>query len=110
MEMTSVKDFFNVTLPATIAANRSKFLAVGVILIKVPGEGTWTINLSAASCQPGDHLKKCEEKNWAEVEISSENLQAVAADSSVAMKFYLQGKMKITGDPMLAVKFAKLLG
>lgn len=67
--------------------------------------GEWTVNCTAnpPTCTKGDSGKaQCA------VEISSDDFKTMLADPNAGMQLYFQGKLRVSGDPMLAMKLQQL--
>lgn len=101
-------ELFNTQVPAALAAHPDKAKEIGAVyLFKVTGEGggTWTVDLASAtpSCVEG-------EKGGAQctIEIAHSDFMQMLGNSALGMQLYFQGKLKVTGDPMLATKLQKL--
>jgi putative sterol carrier protein len=78
-----------------------------VYCFKVTGDGggEWTVDLKAnpPTCTKGDSGKaQCT------VEVSSEDFKTMLGDPQAGMQLYFQGKLKVAGDPMLAMKLQQL--
>lgn len=107
---TSVKEFFDKRVPEALAAHpeRAKDVAA-VYLFKVggPGGGTWTANLVDAPpwCRPGViGNAQCT------IEVGDQDFCAmVDGGMQVAMQILMAGKLKISGDPQVMAKLAKVL-
>ena len=67
--------------------------------------GEWTVDTKAnpPSCVKGDSGKaQCT------VEVAHDDFKTVLSDSNTAMQLYFQGKLRVSGDPMLAMKLQQL--
>jgi putative sterol carrier protein len=65
------------------------------------GGGDWTVDLTGdpPTCNSGDTGNaQCT------IEVSSEDFKTMLSDPQAGMQLYFQGKLKVTGDPMLATK------
>lgn len=108
---TSASELFDQRVPAALAANPDKAKEIGAVYVfKISGEGggTWTVDLvsSPPTCTQG-------EKGTAQctIEISHDDFKQLLANMSnqaFGMQLYMQGKLKIAGDPMLAMKLTKI--
>ena len=102
-------DLFDNLIPKGIQAYPDKAKEVGAIYgFKVTGDGggEWTVNLKAdpPTCERGDNgTAECT------LEVTSEDFAAMLADPQQAMQLYFQGKLKVSGDPMLAMKLQSFL-
>ena len=99
---------FNERVPKALTTNPAKAREIGAIYcFKIAGEGggTWTVDLASdpPTCKTGDAGKaQCT------VEVSHDDFKAMLGNPSLGMQLYFQGKLRVTGDPMLATKLQKL--
>jgi putative sterol carrier protein len=107
---TSVKSFFDEKVPAALAVNPDKVKDVAAVyLFKITGDdgGTWTVDLvsSPPTCQRGEHgTPQCT------IEASDADFRGmVDGGMQAAMSLFFSGKLKVSGDPVLATKLSKLL-
>ncbi len=101
------KALFTEKLPKQIEANPDKAKEVGAIyLFNVSGDvgGSWTVNLKdEVGVQEGDAGNaECT------IEIADEDLAKVLEDPTAGMQLFFEGKLKVTGDPMLATKLQEI--
>jgi hypothetical protein len=102
------KELFDHQVPDAIAKNPDKAKEIGAVyLFKITGDGggEWTVDLASAtpSCKPGTHgTPQCT------VEVAHADFQSMLTNPALGMQLYFQGKLKVTGDPMLATKLQKL--
>jgi len=78
-----------------------------VYCFKVTGEGggEWTVDCTAdpPACTRGDTGKaQCT------IEVAADDFKTMLSDPNAGMQLYFQGKLRVTGDPMLATKLQKL--
>lgn len=69
------------------------------------GGGEWTVDLVAnpPTCTRGDGGKaQCT------VTVASEDFKTMLGDPNAGMQLYFQGKLQVTGDPMLGLKLQQL--
>lgn len=105
---SDVKHLFNELIPAALLAHPGKAKEVNAIYgfnITGDGGGQWTVDLTASppTCVPGDSGKaQCA------VEVAHEDFQQKFSNPQLAMQLYFQGKLRVTGDPMLATKLQQL--
>ncbi len=69
------------------------------------GGGEWTVDLKAdpPTCLPGVHAPaQCT------LEVAHSDFKSMLSNPNLGMQLYFQGKLKVTGDPMLATKLQKL--
>jgi hypothetical protein len=106
---SSAKELFDEQLPAALAKHPDKAKAVNAVyLFKIAGEGggDWTVDLTAdpPTCTSGDSGKaQCT------IEVAHEDFKAMLGNPQVGMQLYFQGKLKVSGDPMLATKLQQFL-
>jgi len=107
---TSVKEFFEKRVPEALAAHPERAKDVAAIyLFKIggPSGGDWTANLleSPPWCRPGViGSAQCT------IEVADQDFCAmVDGGMQVAMQILMTGKLKITGDPEVMAKLAKVL-
>lgn len=104
----SASELFNTQVPQALAAHPEKAKEIGAVyLFKITGDGggEWTVDLASAtpSCKPGVHgTAQCT------LELTHEDFKAMLGNPTLGMQLYFQGKLKVTGDPMLATKLQKL--
>lgn len=109
---TSASELFDQQLPARLAEHPEKAKEIGAIyLFKIGGDGggTWTADFvsSPPTCTKGEKgSPQCT------IEISHDDFKQLLANASnpgFGMQLYVQGKLKVMGDPMLAMKLSKVL-
>ncbi len=102
------KDLFDNHVPAGLAQHPDKARALNAIYcFKIAGEdgGVWTVDCTATppSCVRGDAGRaQCA------IEIAHEDFKAMLADPNVGMQLYFQGRLRVFGDPLLAMKLQQL--
>lgn len=107
----SAREFFNQQLPEALVKNANKVKDLGPVTYKFEiqgdGGGLWTVDLSSTSptCTPGE---KAGSPPMCTVEIAHEDFMRVFENPTFAMQLYFQGKLRVTGDPMLATKLQQL--
>ena len=115
-EVTSVAQLFDQRLPEFLKTGADQAAAVdGVFLFQVSGAdgGTWTLNFCAADAgpwvRPGAHgTPGCT------LDISAADLLRMlrllkGGNAQIGTQLFIQGKLKINGNPGLAMKLAPLL-
>ena len=107
---TSVKAFFDQKVPAVLATNPEKAKDVAAVyLFKISGAdgGTWTVDLVSVppTCVAGGGATpQCT------IEASDDDFRGmIDGGMQAAMSLFFSGKLKVTGDPILATKLSKLL-
>ncbi len=104
----SAKELFDEQVPKAIAKNPDKAKEIGAVyLFKIAGDGggEWTVDLASAtpSCTTGaGATPQCT------IEVAHEDFKAMLGNPQLGMQLYFQGKLRVTGDPMLATKLQKL--
>jgi putative sterol carrier protein len=104
----SAHELFDKQVPEAIAKNPDKAKEIGAVyLFKITGDdgGEWTVDLVSAtpSCQKGVHgTPQCT------IEVAHADFKSMLTNPALGMQLYFQGKLKVTGDPMLATKLQKL--
>ena len=105
---TSAQEVFDNLVPQGLSAYPDKARELNAIYcFKVTGDGggEWTVDTTAnpPSCVKGDSGKaQCT------VEVSHDDFKAMLADPNAGMQLYFQGKLRVSGDPMLAMKLQQL--
>lgn len=107
--MADPKTDFEQNIPEKINKDPEKAKNVGAIfLFKISGDngGTWTVNLKD---DPG--VKEGDQGNAeCTLEMSSEDWNSISDNPQSAMQLYFQGKLKVSGNAMLATKLQQILG
>ena len=101
------KKLFNEELPAAIAKNAEEAKAIGAkYQMNITGSGEWYIDVSETGpkCEPGDPGgADCT------ITILEEDFQKLQENPQAnGMQLYMSGKLKVAGNPMLAMKLQKL--
>jgi len=105
----SAAQLFDEQLPAALAQHPDKAKAVNAVYcFKISGEGggDWTVDLASdpPTCTRGDSGKaQCT------IEVAHDDFKAMLGNPQVGMQLYFQGKLKVSGDPMLATKLQQFL-
>ena len=104
----SASDLFDEILPAGISKNPDGARAVGAVYVfKIAGEGggEWTVDLASATpsvkkgVQPGAQCT---------IEVQHPDFISMLQNPALGMQLFMQGKLRVSGDPMLAMKLQKL--
>ncbi len=107
--MPDAQTSFTHHIPASIASDVEKAKAVdAVFLFKVNGAGggVWTVNMKD---EPG--VSEGDSGNAeCTIELSSEDWKAMTEKPGAAMQFFMQGKIKVTGNALLATKLQSVIG
>lgn len=108
MPNDSVQTLFDVKFPAALARAPEKAREVGAVYgFKIGGEGggEWTVDLRS---DPVSCVKGLGQHAQCTLEVSADDFVAMLANPAYAMQFYFQGRLRVTGDPMLATRLQKL--
>ena len=101
-----VKKLFNEDLPAALAKNADEAKSIGAkYQMNITGEGEWNIDVSSSgpACKAGSGPADCT------ITISSEDFQKLHENPQAnGMQLFFAGKLKVTGNQMLAMKLQKL--
>jgi putative sterol carrier protein len=104
----SASDLFDNILPKAIAANPDKAKEVGAVYaFKIEGEGggEWTVNLTDS----GPSIKAGAEASAnCTISVANSDFVAMLGNPALGMQLFMQGKLRVQGDPMLAMKLQKL--
>jgi hypothetical protein len=104
----SATEVFDELVPKGLAAFPDKARELNAIYcFKITGDGggEWTVDTTAdpPSCIKGDSGKaQCT------ITVAHDDFKAMLADPNAGMQLYFQGKLQVTGDPMLAMKLQQL--
>ena len=103
-----IKQLFNEMLPAALAKNADEARTLGArfqMNISGPTGGEWNIDATASgpSCTPGTGEADCT------ISITDEDFQKLAENPQAnGMQLFFAGKIKMQGNPTLAMKLNKL--
>ncbi len=102
-----IKKLFNEDLPAALTKNAEEAKAIGAkYQLNITGEGEWAIDVSSTgpSCKPGTDTADCT------ITVAAEDFQKLYENPQAnGMQLFFAGKLKVTGNQMLAMKLQKLL-
>lgn len=104
----NASELFDKLVPEGLAKHADKARELNAIYcFKITGDGggEWTVDTVAnpPTCTKGDTGKaQCT------VEVSHDDFKAMLADPNAGMQLYFQGKLRVSGDPMLAMKLQQL--
>jgi alkyl sulfatase BDS1-like metallo-beta-lactamase superfamily hydrolase len=101
---TSAKQLFDDLIPRGLQLHPEKAKQVNAIYafrIKGEGGGDWVVDLTGAppTCAPGQT-----ERAQCTIEIDHSDFQQMLSDPNAGMQLYFSGKLRVTGDPMLATR------
>ena len=101
-----VKKLFNEELPAALEKNPEEAKSIGAkYQMNITGEGEWFIDVSSSgpSCKPGSGAADCT------ITIAADDFQKLVENPQAnGMQLFFAGKLKVTGNQMLAMKLQKL--
>ena len=104
LKAQDAKQLFDTLVPRALKDSPDKAKEVNAIyLFKISGDGggEWTVDLvsSPPKCQTGDAGNaQCT------IDVAHDDFKQMLADPQVGMQLYFQGKLRVSGDPMLATK------
>ena len=102
------QDLFDNLVPQGLAQYPDKARELNAIYcFKITGEGggEWTVDCTSSppTCTKGDSGKaQCT------VEVASDDFKTMLSDPNAGMQLYFQGKLRVSGDPMLAMKLQQM--
>ncbi len=102
------KELFDVQVPKALKEHPDKAKEVNAIYcFKISGDGggEWTVDLTKdePTIETGDAgTAQCT------IEVEHDDFKQMLSDPQAGMQLYFQGKLKVTGDPMLATKLQTL--
>ncbi len=106
---TTAKELFE-QLAVSIAASKDEARKIdATILFKIGGEngGDWLVDCSA---NPPEVLFNSDKKASCTIECLDEDFERALETPAAGMELYFQGKIRIIGDPMIAMKLGALFG
>jgi len=103
-----VKKLFNEELPGALSRNAEEAKSIGAkFQLNITGEGEWFIDVSSTgpSCKAGTEAADCT------ITVAAEDFQKLVENPQAnGMQLFFAGKLKISGNQMLAMKLHKLFG
>jgi putative sterol carrier protein len=107
--MPDAKTDFGTNIPSKISKNPDASKAIGAIfLFKITGDkgGVWTVD-----CKTNPGVREGDEGSAdCTLELTDADWETISTNPSAAMQLYFQGKLKVTGNAMLATKLQQILG
>lgn len=103
------KELFDVDIPAVLQQHPDKAKDVNAVFyfnITGAGGGEWTVDLASETPKVS---KGNAGNSQCSMEIAHEDFQEILKDPQVGMQLYFQGKLKISGDPMVAMRLSQLM-
>ena len=107
--MPDAKTSFTRDIPRSIDSDVDKAKAVdAVFLFIVTGQdgGVWTVNMKDAPGVTRGDAGNAE----CTIELSTEDWKAMTDKPGAAMQFFMQGKIKLKGNALLATKLQSVIG
>lgn len=104
----TASELFDTLLPPKIAASPDKAREINAVYVfKVSGEGggEWTVDLAG---NPPAITKGVSPGANCTIEIANADFVNMLKNPALGMQLFMTGKLKVAGDPMLAMKLQKL--
>jgi putative sterol carrier protein len=106
--MADAQTDFGTRLPQKLSSDPAKAKSIGaVFLFKISGDGggVWTIDCKD---EPGVYPG---EKGTADctLELSADDWKTISDNPGAAMQLFFTGKLKVSGNPMLATKLQQII-
>ncbi len=98
------QELFNEQIPSALSKFPDKAREVNAIYcFKISGEGggTWSVDLT--SDPPTCNTEEASNAQCT-IEVAHDDFKTMLSDPQAGMQLYFQGKLKVSGDPMLATK------
>ncbi|MBL9040063.1 MAG: SCP2 sterol-binding domain-containing protein [Deltaproteobacteria bacterium] len=105
---TSASDLFDTLLPPKIAATPDKAREINAIYqFNITGEngGQWNVDLAG---NPPSITKGEKPGANCTITVAHEDFLKMLTNPALGMQLFMTGKLKVAGDPMLAMKLQKL--
>lgn len=103
---TSASELFDTLLPAALAKAPDKAREVGAIYVfKIGGEGEWTVDLKS---ETPSITKGVTPGAQCTIEVQGSDFMSMLSNPALGMQLFMTGKLRVAGDPMLAMKLQKL--
>jgi putative sterol carrier protein len=107
--MADARTDFSTRLPQKLASDPEKAKSINaVFLFKITGEGggTWTVDCkNEIGVREGEHgTPDCT------LELSAADWQVISERPSDATGLFFTGRLKVSGNPLLATKLQQILG
>ncbi|MBK8482077.1 MAG: SCP2 sterol-binding domain-containing protein [Proteobacteria bacterium] len=107
--MTMINAFFEQSLPQAMQRDPQRARELnGVFVIQLSGEGggSWTID---AKADPPTVAAGVSATADCKVELTATDFLAMLKDPQLGMQLFLEGRLVVQGDPMLATRLQDLL-
>lgn len=105
---TSASDLFDNILPSSIAKNPAAAQQVGAVYVfKISGDGggEWTVDLKSATPSVSKGVGAGAECT---IEVTNTDFVSMLQNPNLGMQLFMQGKLRVSGNPMLAMKLQNL--
>ena len=105
---TSAADLFDTILPPKIAASPDKAREINAIyqfIITGEGGGQWNVDLAS---NPPSITQGEKPGASCTIEVANTEFLGMLKNPALGMQLFMTGKLKVKGDPMLAMKLQKL--
>lgn len=102
-----ISKLFNADLPAKMAQDPTGASAIGVLFqIGIGGVGEWLVDAKSSTphCEQGYH-----ENRDCMIIMASEDFQHLWDNPQDTMQLFFAGKVKVTGNPTMAMKLSNLM-
>ncbi|HEY4242055.1 MAG TPA: SCP2 sterol-binding domain-containing protein [Kofleriaceae bacterium] len=104
----NAQDLFDNLVPQGLAQYPDKARELNAIYcFKISGDGggEWTVDTTS---NPPTCTKGASDKAQCTIEVTTEDFNTMLKDPNAGMQLYFQGKLRVSGDPMLAMKLQQL--
>ena len=101
---SNAKELFDDMIPRGIASNPDKAKQVGAVYVfRITGDGggDWIVDLTA---DPPSCTRGVSDKAQCTIEVAHTDFQRMLAEPNAGMELYFSGKLRVSGDPMLATR------
>lgn len=109
MEIKDAKSYFTDTVPAMLEKYPEKVLEAGATFsfnITGDGGGQWTMVLKGDAPALTEGLDEVD----CAIEMTNDDFVEMMGNFQLSMQFFFSGRLKVTGNPMLATKLQSVLG
>jgi hypothetical protein len=103
------QELFDKLMPEALQKHPDKAQEVNAIYffdITGTGGGQWTVDLVG---RPPQVVKGNAGNAQCSIQMAHDDFQAMLSDPQAGMQLYFQGKLQVSGDPMLAMKLQSFL-
>jgi alkyl sulfatase BDS1-like metallo-beta-lactamase superfamily hydrolase len=101
---SSAKELFDDMIPRGLEKNPAKAKEVGAVYVfRITGDdgGDWVVDLTGdpPTCKPG-----VSDSAQCTIEVEHADFKRMLAEPNAGMELYFSGRLRVSGDPMLATK------